>query len=136
MFMKNLLFAGPVSLSPHYMAQVQDVYDAFDDMHTTMLRLVPDGRHRSIAITNLETASMYAVKGICAQAQAETDLLNEVFVAKIERYTNDKVDQHRDIHSIIRDYDAETEASKRLRREKIKPPSFGLRKTNDEDVVR
>ncbi len=42
---------------------IQETRDAYSALHEFLLKL-PASRHRSIAITELETSSMWAIKGL------------------------------------------------------------------------
>ena len=41
-----------------------DIRKAYDVLDTALTQLVPDGRHKSLCITNLELSCMWAIKAI------------------------------------------------------------------------
>lgn len=113
--MKETPFSGPVPLNDNYISVVEDIYGAFEDLHTTILRLVPEGRYRSKAITDLETAAMWAVKGLCMQAKAEAPNwnLDTDTIIKIRKYVEDRVTYHKDLKDIVRENNKPTQTNNR-----------------------
>ena len=50
--------------TPEHVAQIETVRKALKDAHDVILATIPPSRERSLAVTKLEEASMWANKGI------------------------------------------------------------------------
>ena len=53
-----------VKMEEDQAAIVYDIRRQFSDLHTNLLTLLPPSRERSIALTELETAGMWAIKAV------------------------------------------------------------------------
>lgn len=62
----------PVTLTPEQSARVEEVRKAAAVLDEVMARLCPASRERSLAITNLEQAAMWAVKSIAHEPRVAT----------------------------------------------------------------
>lgn len=56
-------------LTTKQIAAMHEVQDAVNGLWAIMDEFVPDGRHKALARTHLETASMFAVKAVTAPAE-------------------------------------------------------------------
>ncbi len=45
-------------------AKVQDLRKAFSDLHDLIVKTTPKSREQSVALTNLETTAMWAIKAV------------------------------------------------------------------------
>jgi hypothetical protein len=53
-------------------AKIAALRKAFSDLHDTIEDLAPASRERSVALTNLETAAMWAIKAVvCNDPESE-----------------------------------------------------------------
>lgn len=50
--------------SEHGLAKIESLREAFSRMEELIRSVCPDSRHKSVAITNLETAAMWAIKAV------------------------------------------------------------------------
>ena len=46
------------------LARIRDLRSAFSEIHDLIERVVPSSRERSVALTELETAAMWAIKAV------------------------------------------------------------------------
>lgn len=53
-------------LTSEQVSAMHEVQDAVNGLWAIMEEFVPDGRHKALAKTHLETASMFAVKAVTA----------------------------------------------------------------------
>lgn len=50
--------------NPSKSPEVDAIKQGFRDLELQILKLCPEGRRRSVALTHLETAAMFAVKSV------------------------------------------------------------------------
>ena len=43
---------------------VKNIRNAFSTLHKKLLKVVPEGRERDVALEHLETTAMWAIKGV------------------------------------------------------------------------
>lgn len=61
--------------SSNGLATIAGLRKAFSDLHDAILATCPDSRERSVALTNLETTAMWAIKSVvCNDPEFEVDL--------------------------------------------------------------
>lgn len=60
--------------SPGSTEKIKDLRRAFGLLHNVILELAPESRERSVALTNLETTAMWAIKAVvCNDPNSEVD---------------------------------------------------------------
>lgn len=58
------------------MEKIKDLRRAFSLLHNVVLELAPESRERSVALTNLETTAMWAIKSVvCNDPESEVEPL-------------------------------------------------------------
>lgn len=50
--------------TPDAIGEIRELRQAFSDLHNLVERLATGSRERSVALTNLETAAMWAIKAV------------------------------------------------------------------------
>lgn len=55
----------PQFLTPAGLVQIEYVRERFLDLATSLDSILPDGREKSLAVTELQGASMWAIKAVC-----------------------------------------------------------------------
>lgn len=54
------------------LAKIRELREKFSQLHDDIQRLAPDSRERSVALTNLETTAMWAIKAVvCNDPESE-----------------------------------------------------------------
>lgn len=52
--------------------RITQLREAFSELHDTIERLAPNSREKSVALTNLETTAMWAIKAVvCNDPESE-----------------------------------------------------------------
>jgi len=57
--------------SENMLPKIQEVREKFSELHKFLLTL-PDSRQKSIAITEIETSAMWAIKGLVLNSEEST----------------------------------------------------------------